>query len=650
MGTTMVFLYILLSTLAVEVVRAQEVPIYSSGTKPLPKIDCNGIFLTYAFESRVKEYPYLKNVTAQPWAFKSTATITNAGLYELKNWKIFIGFQNDEILVSASNAVITDVDELPASVGNGTTLSGFPQTDLKTSVLTAGDLDQIQAKVEMKGSLFGIRPPGFPMPKTIKLVNDGYKCPTPYRKGGTMSACCVRDLKVKVKNTTIKFLPRLKGDMVITYDVLQAYGNNYLAQVTMDNRHPLGRLDHWNLTWEWKRGEFIDSLRGAYTRRKDTSQCMYGEAGQYYKDLDFSRVMTCEKRPIIGDLPPQREKDKDVGNIPFCCRNGTLLPTTMNETKSKSVFQMQVYKMPPDLNRTALYPPEKWRIVGVVNPQYKCGQIIRVDPTEFPDPGGLQTVSLAIATWQVVCNITRPKKGETRCCASFSAYYNDSVVPCSACACGCTNTRRCNAKEQLLLPPETLLVPFANRTDKAVIWAKIKHFKLPRPLPCPDNCRVSVNWHVSSNHVNGWAAHVTLFNWGDIDFADWFVAVQLDITGVGFQKAYSFNGTLLKEPNATVFMTGLPGLNYLVAKTNGTHPERDPKVPGKQQSVLSFHKKHLGNRPTVDRELFPTKLFFNGEECALPSILPEAGAACAAANFKTLAFLACITFLFISFF
>lgn len=184
-------IYIVFNVLAVRVtIRAQE-----NGTKEGAKIDCNGIYLTYTFVSRTKEYPYLRNVTAQPWAFKSTATITNAGLYPLKNWKMFIGFQNNELLVSASNAVIADADELPAPVGNGTTLSGFPQSDLKTSVETAGDLTQIQAKVELTGSLFGIRPPGFPMPRTIKLVNDGYKCPAPSRKGQSSESSVARSLK-----------------------------------------------------------------------------------------------------------------------------------------------------------------------------------------------------------------------------------------------------------------------------------------------------------------------------------------------------------------------------------------------------------------------------------------------------------------------
>lgn len=130
-----------------------------------------------------------------------------------------------------------------------------------------------------------------------------------------MLVCCVRDPKFKIKNTATKYLPRQKGDLSISYDVLQAYGNNYLAQVTIDNQNPLGRLDHWNLTWEWMRGEFICSMRGAYTRKKDNLDCIYGAAGQYYQDLDFSKVMCCEKKPIIGDLPQDRENDKDVGNL-----------------------------------------------------------------------------------------------------------------------------------------------------------------------------------------------------------------------------------------------------------------------------------------------------------------------------------------------
>lgn len=443
-----------------------------------------------------------------------------------------------------------------------------------------------------------------------------------------MHVCCVKDPKFKLKNVTTKHYPRQKGDLDISYDVLQAYENNYQAQVIIENLNPLGRLDHWNLTWEWMRGEFIYNMRGAYTHRKDYSECIYGSAGQYYKDLDFSKVMNCEKNPVIADLPPDRAKDKEMGNIPFCCRNGSILPSIMNETKAIAVFQLQVFKLPPDMNRTALYPPGKWRIVGDLNPHYKCGPALRVDETEFPDANGLQVTSTAIASWQIVCNITKPKFRENRCCVSYSAYYNDSVIPCNTCACGCGDSEKsekCNQNAPpLFLPSDALLVPFENRTLKAVHWAKLMHFPVPKPLPCGDNCGVSLNWHIATNYKSGWTARLTIFNWKEIPFADWFVAIQFNKSGSGFLKAYSFNGTLLDDLNDTIFLQGLPYMNYLIAETNGTNPEVDPRVPGKQQSVLQFKKKKIGQIHIQKGDGFPTKLLFNGEECSLPTKFPEA--------------------------
>ncbi|KAG6641630.1 COBRA-like protein 10 [Carya illinoinensis] len=591
---------------------------------PPPEVEsCNGIFLSYEFISRKKEYPHVKNATAQSWAFNATATILNTGTIELKAWKMFIGFQHDEILVGASGAVLMEADDFPAPVGNGTQFSGSPQADLKTSIDTAGDLSQIQVQIIISGTQFGVKPPGIPMPSTIRLVNDGYKCPAHTRRKASMHVCCTRNPKTKAKVLKTKFLPRQNGDLSISYDVLQAYQNNYLAQVTMESKNPLGRLDRWNLTWEWMRGEFIFTMRGAYTRRKDFADCIYGMAGQYYNDMDFSKVMNCQKRPIIGDLPRERANDTDVGKLPYCCRNGSLLPPIMDASKSKSVFQLQVFKLPPDLNRTALYPPEKWKIFGVLNPDYKCGAPLRVDPTEFPDPSGLQATSTAIASWQVVCNITKPTKRNTRCCVSFSAYYNDSVIPCNSCACGCDGDEKCNPDAPaMLLPPEALLVPFENRAEKAIAWAKIKHLHIPKPLPCGDNCGVSINWHVNSDYMSGWTARMTLFNWGDLNFEDWFAAIQMKKAYRGYENVYSFNGTLVPELNNTIFFQGLPGSNFLVGETNGSNPRKDPRVPGKQQSVISFTKKLTPGIKIVKGDGFPSRVFFNGEECSIPTHYP----------------------------
>ncbi|EPS60262.1 hypothetical protein M569_14541, partial [Genlisea aurea] len=600
---------------------------------------CNGIFLTYVFQGREKIYPYVKNVSAQAWSFQATATLLNTGSDVLKSWQMFVGFQHRELLVSADGAVVVGGDEFPIRVGNnGTVLAGYPQADLETAIDTAGDMTQIQAQITLKGTQFGMGAKATPMPRTIKLVNDGYKCPSPTRKAGYMYVCCKKDPKLKKKAQKTKFFPRQYGDLDFTYDVLKAYGNHYQAQVTIENNHPLGRLDQWNLTWEWMRNEFINDIRGAYTHNRDPSDCIYGAQGQYYKDFDFSTVESCKKNPVISDLPPEMENDDKVGKLPFCCKDGLLLPRTMNETMSRSIFQIDVFKLPPDMNRSALTPPYNWRIKGRLNPTYKCGPPVRVDPTEFPDPSGLDATTSAVASWQVTCNVTRPKPKQAKCCVSYSAYYADAVVPCNTCACGCdggdADRRRSSSScdrdaSPLLLPSESLLVPFENRTAKALAFARIKHRPVPRRLPCPDNCGVSINWHVDSDYKSGWTARITLFNWQEDPFVDWFSAVQLKKrAAVGFEKAYSFNATKLEGPaNDTIFMQGLVGLNYLVGEVNGTHPDRDPKIPGKQQTVISFKKKRAPQVDILKGDGFPARVFFNGEECALPTHLPKRSAA-----------------------
>lgn len=167
-----------------EVCHGQDYDETSTPAAPPPEQDdCNGIFLSYTFVSRVKEYPRLKNASAQAWAFKAEAMVFNAGEDELSAWKMFIGFQHKEILVSASGAVLVDANDFPAAVGNGTYLAGSPMADLKTSIETAGDIDQIQVTMDIIGTQFGVKPPGVPMPRTIRLENDGYKCPSPRIRG-----------------------------------------------------------------------------------------------------------------------------------------------------------------------------------------------------------------------------------------------------------------------------------------------------------------------------------------------------------------------------------------------------------------------------------------------------------------------------------
>lgn len=145
---------------------------------PTPPSDlCNGIFLSYAFILGRKIPP--NDTTDQPYRFESVLTVLNNGREELKEWRVFVGFQHNEILISATNALIVNGTELPALVGNGTIFGGYPISDLQTAIQTAGDLKQMTAEIELVGTQFMVTPPAIPLPSNISLVNDGWLCPEP---------------------------------------------------------------------------------------------------------------------------------------------------------------------------------------------------------------------------------------------------------------------------------------------------------------------------------------------------------------------------------------------------------------------------------------------------------------------------------------
>ncbi|KAL3501838.1 hypothetical protein ACH5RR_036287 [Cinchona calisaya] len=592
---------------------------------------CNGIVISYIYNNGYQIPPILlpSAPNDQPYRFESTLTVLNAGFEQLKNWKVFVGFQHGEFLYSASNAVLEDGTILPGNVSSGAVFMGSPVTDLMTSVETAGDFNQMTARVQLVGTQFGVPPSNGPLPSNITLANDGYLCSGSKMPQGAniTQVCCIKDLDATSNITTDQESPLQDGDISILYDVTSVYETNYWAQVTISNQNPISRLDNWQLTWEWIRNEFINTMKGAYPTVVDTTDCVFGPQAEYYKELDFSTVLNCERRPTIIDLPLDRTNDTNLGMIPFCCRNGTILPATLDPTKSKSAFKMQVYKMRPDLNRTQINPPMNWMINSTTGSEYQCGQPVRVSSSLFPNPQGLISQVAAVASWQVVCNISRtqfPAK-KPNCCVSFSSFFNESVIPCNTCACGCNPNpgNMCNATAPaLLLPSEALLVPFDNRTKKAKAFADLQHRDIPNPLPCGDNCGVSINWHLLADFEDGWTARITLFNWGDTNIVDWSAAVELDKAMPGFEAVYSINGTALPDFNNTLFLYGFPGLNYLVAESKARNPKKDPPIPGSQQSVISFKKKKTPGFNVARGDGFPTKVYFNGEECSLPTMLP----------------------------
>jgi hypothetical protein len=67
-------------------VRCQDYDNSDDAPKNPAQDNCVGVFLTYTFTERTKEYPHVKNATAQAYAFEAQATILNTMSEDLKGW------------------------------------------------------------------------------------------------------------------------------------------------------------------------------------------------------------------------------------------------------------------------------------------------------------------------------------------------------------------------------------------------------------------------------------------------------------------------------------------------------------------------------------------------------------------------------------
>ncbi|KAJ3676099.1 hypothetical protein LUZ60_003511 [Juncus effusus] len=600
-----------------------------------PDIDCNGILLSYNLDNMTRIRPFVKDNSTQAFGFGATASLQNSYTITLRNYTLLIGFAHREILVSMNGGVLTEDYPLPYNTSQSPLVSfqGYPNPDLPTPIATGGDLKKIVANISITGTLFG----GInPLPTMLTLGDPSWDCNnmTLYNKTfeNLTSTCCVPNPNHMPKEEIISsnitydrlidpsdYQPRYTGNITISYDVMLTYPGSYLAQVTIENKDKLTRLDGWKLSWKWKRNEFIYGIKGAYTSVTGSSECLFGVQGKYYQGMDFTNVTNCQKSPTFLDLPPWRYNDSDVGRIPFCCRNGTIFPKIVNASAYKSAFQMSVFKMPPDLDRFRLYSPENFTISSTspLSHKYKCGEPVLVNPNEFPDPSGLSLNSTAVASWQVTCNITNDLA--RKCCVSFSSYYNKSVIPCSTCACDCPskiNGPPCSkTAPSVLMPQEALLLRYDNRTLKQLQWAEKNHFTLPKPLPCGDYCGVNLNWHILNETTNkdSYNARLTIINWDNTSYVNWYVAVKMNPIYTAYTDSVGYNVTTVG--NDTIILMGNVNSSYLLGVSNDSHPGMHPGVITFDQMMRMNLKAGDGN---------PVKVYFNGEECAMPeSILTD---------------------------
>lgn len=58
------------------------------------------------------------------------------------------------------------------------------------------------------------------------------------------------------------------------------------------------------------------------------------------------------------------------------------------------------------------------------------------------DKGNLFNFNLMTVTWNITCTYSQFLAQKTpTCCVSLSSFYNDRIVPCPTCTCGCQNNK-----------------------------------------------------------------------------------------------------------------------------------------------------------------------------------------------------------------
>eukprot|EP00245_Coleochaete_scutata_P004979 TRINITY_DN180_c0_g1_i1.p1 TRINITY_DN180_c0_g1~~TRINITY_DN180_c0_g1_i1.p1 ORF type:complete len:702 (+),score=89.78 TRINITY_DN180_c0_g1_i1:352-2457(+) len=603
--------------------------------KSMIEIDpnCRGIQIDYQLIGLTEITPTIGRYNeTQPFRFDAFLYLTNLGHNTLKSWQITIGWHNEEILVGMEKAVLRVNSKLPTPVDSDSIIMGYPDTDLKNSIDTAGNWTFIQRQMRIYGTCFGTPNFGDALPKNLSLHNEGWKYDRKSKNitdnSMKMRVCYQENAganattALATTNLPAQSISNSSSDVVIVYDIINSLFNQYDAKVTIFNNMKYGRVDNWTLSWEWTGGEIIASMQGAEATQ--VGDCLHVPAAIYYKNLQ-NQVHTCEPEPQIVDLMLNRATPASQG-VKACCKNGTILPAVLDPSQSYSQFVMTVFKIPPMIGEDTMVPPVNFRIN---KDEYLCTPPVRTLPTVIPIDGS-RRVNYAVQSFEVQCNKTSKKPPS--CCVSFSAFWNDTAAPCKACACGCTYANTipgtCNVTGQSTpLPFEALVLPAVDRTAAIDKYEAIHRRRLlpANTLPaCGDNCGVSLNWHIKGNSHDGWAARLTVFNWEPQNKADWYVAIQNPYF-VALNWAWSVNFT--KDVNHTDWMlfTGVDKFNKWLLPLNGSF---SPAVPGTIQSVMAFYKN--STTPPIDfrkGQGFPTEVIFNGQTCAMPDYIPTGGVA-----------------------
>ncbi|GAB4845358.1 hypothetical protein Ancab_038766 [Ancistrocladus abbreviatus] len=380
--------------------------------------------------------------------------------------------------------------------------------------------------------------------------------------------------------------PDPTGNITIKWDIMSWTPDGYVAVVTIFNFQQYRHIQApgWSLGWTWAKKEVIWSMVGGQTTEQ-------GDCSKFKGNIPHC----CKKSPTVVDLLPGTPYNQQIAN---CCRGGVINSWGQDPANAVSSFQVSVGHA-GTTNRSVKVP--KNFTLMAPGPGYTCGPAKTGPPTKFVT-ADKRRVTQAMMTWNVTCTYSQFLSQKTpTCCVSLSSFYNDTIVPCPTCACGCQNN---------ITQPGTCVESESPYLASALSGPG-KSSNTPLVQCTRHMCPIRIHWHVKVNYKDYWRVKVTITNFNyRMNYTQWNLVVQHPNFD-NLTEAFSFNYKALTPYgglNDTAMLWGMKFYNDLLMQAGPL---------GNVQSELLFRKDQFTF--TFDKGwAFPRRIYFNGDNCVMP--------------------------------
>ncbi|XP_030533944.1 COBRA-like protein 4 [Rhodamnia argentea] len=369
------------------------------------------------------------------------------------------------------------------------------------------------------------------------------------------------------------------GNITMKWDIMSWTADGYVAVVTMTNfqmyRHIMS--PGWKLGWVWAKKEVIWSMVGAQA----TDQ---GDCSKFKGNIPHC----CKKNPTVVDLLPGVPYNQQIAN---CCKGGVVASWGQDPSAAVSSFQISV-GLSGTSNKTVKLP--KNITLAAPGGGYSCSPAKIVPSSIFMSPDGRRKTQ-ALMTWNITCTYSQLVASKyPRCCVSMSSFYNSTITPCPTCACGCQNKNKC-----------VLSAPKIQSVVTPTIDNPILH--------CTEHmCPIRVHWHVETNYKEYWRVKMSVTNFNYfINYTQWtLVAQHPNLNNV--TQVFSF----VYKPLVPYRSMNDTGMFYGIKFFNDLIMEAGPDGNVQSEMIL---QKDAYTFTLKEGWAFPRKIYFNGEECMMPS-------------------------------